>query len=164
MSITFKQLCFHTVEVSQIQLYLFHNFAKYWSEKQWLILIDQKSNGPFFSFLVVLGRGTLWHLHRFLQCIKHIIYEFISSTILLHLPLLIPGVVSTGIIFAFTHVYTFFLHCICPPTPLPYTPPFQLLPTLPSGQNLFWFLVLWFCGRKKRKSKKQKHDILACLG
>jgi hypothetical protein len=26
----------------------------------------------FFSFIVVLGGGTLWYLQRFLQCIKHI--------------------------------------------------------------------------------------------
>jgi hypothetical protein len=51
-------------------------------------------------FIGVLGGGTLCHLHRFLQCIKYIIHEFISPAILLH-PL-IPGVASGGIIFAFT--------------------------------------------------------------
>jgi hypothetical protein len=25
-----------------------------------------------FSFIVVVGEGTLWHLQRFLQCIKYI--------------------------------------------------------------------------------------------
>jgi hypothetical protein len=40
----------------------------------------------FFSFIVGLGGGTLWHLHRFLQGIKCAIHEFTSSTILLHLP------------------------------------------------------------------------------
>jgi hypothetical protein len=30
----------------------------------------------FFSFIIVLGGSTLWHLHRFLQCIKYIIHEF----------------------------------------------------------------------------------------
>jgi hypothetical protein len=30
--------------------------------------------GLFFSsFIVVLGGGTLWHLQRFLQCIKYVI-------------------------------------------------------------------------------------------
>jgi hypothetical protein len=34
----------------------------------------------FFTFFVVLGRGTLWHLQSFLQCIKYSILEIIPST------------------------------------------------------------------------------------
>jgi hypothetical protein len=30
----------------------------------------------FFSFIVVMGKGTLWHLHRFLQCVKYIIHSY----------------------------------------------------------------------------------------
>jgi hypothetical protein len=37
-----------------------------------------------FSFIVVLGGDTLWHLQRFLQCIKCIILEFTPSTTPLH--------------------------------------------------------------------------------
>jgi hypothetical protein len=35
----------------------------------------------FFSFIVVLGGDTLWHLQRFLQCINYIILEFIPPPI-----------------------------------------------------------------------------------
>jgi hypothetical protein len=33
-----------------------------------------------FSFIVVLGGGTLWHLQRLLPCIKYVILEFTPST------------------------------------------------------------------------------------
>jgi hypothetical protein len=37
-------------------------------------------------FIVLLGRGTLWHLQKSLQCIRYIILEFFPSTILLFSP------------------------------------------------------------------------------
>jgi hypothetical protein len=39
-----------------------------------------------FPFIVVLGGDTLWHLQRFLQCIKYIILEFTPFTVLLYPP------------------------------------------------------------------------------
>jgi hypothetical protein len=41
----------------------------------------------YISFIVEMGWSTLWHLHRFLQCIKYVIHEFTSSILLLYLPL-----------------------------------------------------------------------------
>jgi hypothetical protein len=34
----------------------------------------------FFIFIIVLGMGTLWHLQKFLQCVKYIKLEFGPST------------------------------------------------------------------------------------
>jgi hypothetical protein len=48
----------------------------------------------------------VWHLQRFLQCVKYIILEFIPSTALLYPRLPIPGMISTGIIFALTYMCT----------------------------------------------------------
>jgi hypothetical protein len=41
----------------------------------------------YFPLLLCWGRGTLWHLHRFLQCMKCIILEFTPSTIVLYPPM-----------------------------------------------------------------------------
>jgi hypothetical protein len=73
----------------------------------------------------------MWHLERFLQCFKYIILGFTPSTALLYSPPpIIPRIVSTGIIFAFTYMCTHFLHGIYPPTPFPHhLPP-------PTGTNI----------------------------
>jgi hypothetical protein len=59
------------------------------------------ANFSYIFFKLCWVRGILWHLQKFLQCIK---YTWIHP---LHLsplpsPSMIPGIVLTGIIFAFT--------------------------------------------------------------
>jgi hypothetical protein len=71
----------------------------------------------------------------------------------------IPGTVSTGIIFAFTYLYTlfapyssyYFLN-----TPFPYhLSPSPVARPLPPQQNLFYPSVLQFCRRKNMKYRKK---------
>jgi hypothetical protein len=72
---------------------------------------------------------------------------------LLSSSLLIPGIVSTGIIFAFTHICTRFLHHIHPPTPFCHHLPLSRLPALPPEQDLFHLPVLNFVEEKREKRK-----------
>jgi hypothetical protein len=49
-------------------------------------IMESPGSVYIFYFIVELGRGTLWHLQRFLQYIKYIILEFALSTIFLLSP------------------------------------------------------------------------------
>jgi hypothetical protein len=79
---------------------------------------------------------------------------------LLSSPLLIPGLVSTGIIFTFTYMCTHFLYHSHPPILFPTTSLLPLVPIPAHTQDLFHLLLLWFCRRKKGKAKKKNMKFL----
>jgi hypothetical protein len=81
-------------------------------------LRSKYSSKLFFLFLHCCARGTLWHLQKFLQCIKYIILKFSTPITLLYLLSPTPGTVSTSLIFPFTHMYMVFS---------PHSPPYKLL-------------------------------------
>jgi hypothetical protein len=92
---------------------------------------------PFFhiiiivSFIVVLGGDTLWHLQRFLHCIKYFILEFICSTTTLYHALPDSRNSYNRYYCIYMHVYTFFAS-YSPSYLLSLLPsPFTLMPTLP---------------------------------
>jgi hypothetical protein len=68
------------------------NWAKFDNHEQllsvcYLIYFSCEFLLPYsiFLFIIAMGGSTLWHLHKLLQCIKYIIFEFTPSTIYLHL-------------------------------------------------------------------------------
>jgi hypothetical protein len=116
----------------------------------------------FIFFIVVLGEGTLWYLQRFLQCSWSSILEFTTFIIFLYLLPLIPGMVSTAIIFAFTYMCTHYFQCTHPLIPFSHhLSPLTGANTLHPGKDLFCPLVLQFCRRKKVKDKKK--NMTFCL-
>jgi hypothetical protein len=106
----------------------------------------------YFPFMAVLTEGTLWHLQRFLWC--YLIYHT-RIHLIHHCPLscppLIPGICSTGIIFAFTYMRTHFLHNIHPPTPFFTTIRLPVVPSALPGRTCSTLSFCWFCGRIKKK-------------
>jgi hypothetical protein len=84
--------------------------------KHTLMVKDQRHTKSFLffnshhSFFILLGRGPLWHLQKFLHCIKCIILQFT--------PLLLSFIPSphSQNIFASTYMCTQYLHGIHPPT------------------------------------------------
>jgi hypothetical protein len=56
----------------------------------------------------VLGVGTLEYLQKFLQCIKYIILQFTPPQLSFIPSPQISGIVSTGMLCIYTHMYTVF--------------------------------------------------------
>jgi hypothetical protein len=68
----------------------------------------------------------------------------------------IPGVVSTGITFAFTYICIHFISLYSPSYPLSSPPPSShWCQTSPQGRTCSAFLFSNFVGEKKRKEKRK---------
>jgi hypothetical protein len=102
------------------------------------------------SFIVVLGRSTLWLLQRLLQFIKYIILKFHHS-LLFPLPQFLEYFQQVS----FLHLHAC-VHIFCTLfTLLPSFPchPYPTGANPPPGQDLLHPTVLWFCSREKIKRK-----------
>jgi hypothetical protein len=97
--------------------------------------------------------GYIVHLQKFLQSIKYIITGFIPSPALLYSP--IPGIISTGIIFAFTYMCTQYLHHIHPPMFCPHIIPTSDWYQHSPPPSMTWSALLFsdFVEEKKKDKK-----------
>jgi hypothetical protein len=107
-------------------------------------------------FIVVMA-GTLWHLQKFLQCIKYLNSPLLPFSFITLYPFSWNSCDRYNFSLCVLHVYGVFA---------PYSPSYTLFPppppltgTRPHRQNLFHSLVLWFPIRKNDK----KNDVFACL-
>jgi hypothetical protein len=123
-----------------------------------LLLAYRKATYFFFFFYCCAGWGYTVAFSNVL--IMYQIYHtwIYPSTALFHPPPLIPGIVSTGIIFAFTYMCIHYLHCIYPPIPIYYKwlVFMKLFQTLSNGYKIFYYMFLdrnFFCSFVKRISK-----------
>jgi hypothetical protein len=103
----------------------------------------------------MMGGDTLWHLQRFLQCIYSLLLPFSFIP-----PPLIPGVVSTGIIFAFTYMHRHFCTIFTLLNPFPNTSPLPQVPVFLPEQDLFCPPVLQFCRIIKIKLKWKRRKMI----
>jgi hypothetical protein len=101
-------------EEGWIGYFKFPNSRVYYNAQDVLLLHWTLKPFRLFSFIDVLGGGTLWHLQRFLQCIKYHTWIHPLHLSPLFLPPQLPGIVSTVIILPFTFICTHFLHCFPP--------------------------------------------------
>jgi hypothetical protein len=114
----------------------------------------------FIYFIVVLSGGYIVAFTK-VPTIYQIYHTWIHP---LHhslsLPPSIPGIVSTCVIFPFTHMCTQNLYHIYPSTYFPHLLPLPLRPTFSTcpKQDLFCPPDLQFCERKKERKKQTKKE------
>jgi hypothetical protein len=114
----------------------------YWHVPEFLYMLMLINAIPFFKsniylfiyLIAVLGVCTLWYKGSY--NVSNISYLNYPLSLLSPIPApLIPGIASTGIIFAFIHMYIHCLHHIHLPTPFLATSPFPPVPTTPSPSD-----------------------------
>jgi hypothetical protein len=81
----------------------------------------------FSFFFIVLGRGNCGSYN--ISTVSYLNSPRPPFSYILPLPTPIPGIVSKGIIFPFTYIYTQYLYHIHPLTPFPHFSPFSVVPT-----------------------------------
>jgi diadenosine tetraphosphatase ApaH/serine/threonine PP2A family protein phosphatase len=98
-------------DLSFFNIMIFITSCWWWNSKPPHFKRKRKSTFLLFIvFPVVLAGDTLWHLQKFLQCIKYIIFEFTPFTILLY-PSPFPDSWNSFNRYQFCicmHVYAFF--------------------------------------------------------
>jgi hypothetical protein len=102
----------------------------------------------YFHFYYIVMQGYIVMFTKVLRIYQSWIHPLHHSP---SLPLLIPGIVSTGLIFSFTYMYTQYLCHIHPPSPSPYilsiptgTKSLDRICSAPHSLTLFFLMTFVF--------------------
>jgi hypothetical protein len=119
--------------------------------------VVRKQRFLFFKKIIVVS-GVHWHIYKVSYNVSNISYLNSPPPLLSFIsPPLIPETVSTDVVFAFTYMYTHYLHHVHPPTLFPApSPP----PATPPGRTCSALLFSDFCRRKNIKYKRNMAFLL----